>query len=64
MHIFHDWLPWARPIATYNTGHKAQWRVCKTCGKAQVRTLRWDKQCNVIDVNRSLDAVALAAKGE
>lgn len=62
MHIFHDWRPWARPITTYS-GYKAQWRECKTCGKAQVRTLRWDKQCDVRHANASLDDVA-AHKGE
>jgi hypothetical protein len=46
MHL-HKWLPWSDPVATYNSGHKQQWRVCEKCNKAQKRTMWWDHQTSV-----------------
>jgi hypothetical protein len=53
---WHKWKKWARPILAFS-GHKLQWRECEKCGKAQHRTLWWDGQCDVPDINAALDAV-------
>lgn len=63
MFHFHKWLPWSRPIGTYSGGKKQQWRVCSTCNKAQFRTLRWDEQSGIKDINAAIDEMkALASE--
>lgn len=55
--LFHKWSKWSRPINTYAGGNKQQWRVCETCGKAVFRTIRWDKQSTISDINAAIDEV-------
>lgn len=55
-YCWHDWGKWSRPMATYNTGHKAQWRECKKCGLAKFRTLWWDKQVDAPQIGSYIDA--------
>lgn len=50
----HTWSKWSDPVATYNSGHKQQWRVCTTCNKASFRTLDWDKQTSEADVTKAI----------
>lgn len=50
---FHKWAPWSQPILTGNGGHKQQWRVCAACNKAELRTLKWDGQSKVEEVNNA-----------
>lgn len=52
----HAWSKWSRLVDAYS-GHKQQWRECTTCGKAQFRTLSWDKQSSLSQANQALQSV-------
>lgn len=64
MFHIHTWLPWSKPIATYKGGHKQQWRVCKDCNKAQFRTLQYDEQASIEDVNAAINETKIEQQGE
>ena len=54
---FHKWSKWSDPVATYNTGHKQQWRVCEHCNKAQHTTLRWDHQTSLTAILAAITSI-------
>ena len=54
IHILHKWSKWSKPIESYNSGHKQQWRFCKECNKVVFRTLPWDKQTLLKSILESL----------
>ena len=63
MCLIHKWTKWSMPIAVYDNV-KQQWKECEKCGKADFRTLPYDKSSSLIDVHKSLNSVNQSIQGE
>ena len=60
--LFHNYSIWGMPVDSYG-GKIKQSRVCKYCGKVQVRTIGYEDGLSAMGIDKSLGGLIKYCEG-